>query len=116
MSRRKRRKEKQNDSQPKKNRTIIDTMNNTPNIRKTLTQFICLECYHISLVAEDMSKETPKYEEKTIPCSSCLKDTNQICVKDKEFTHRMLEMSRKRTSKEEHAYQIIKKSRRRGSK
>lgn len=116
MSRSKRRKRPDKPKKMIRKNTIIDCTKNVPNLNKVLNQFICEECFCVSLVAEEDQNETPKYVEKQLLCSHCEKKTLQICIKDREFTKSILSMSKDRTKKEEKAFQMIKRSRRRSSK
>lgn len=95
----------------KQNDIIIDNAKKIPLSRTCLNQFICEECFHTNLIIEDIARKTAILKEKRQPCNHCSKNTMQICVRDKEIIKSFLEMSTKKTQKEEKAFQMIKKSR-----
>lgn len=95
----------------KQNNIIIDCAKKTPLSAKFLNQFICEECFHLNPILEERDRETEIYSETKQPCNYCSKKTMQICVRDRELTKAILEISANNTSEQEKTLQIIKKSR-----
>ncbi|MCI8347033.1 MAG: hypothetical protein HFJ12_03680 [Bacilli bacterium] len=89
------------DKKDKLKNSIIDNTKKTPLIETHLNQFICGECFNTNLIIEDIAEEKLIGSETIPPCNHCSNNTMQICVRDKEITKSFLEMSTKKTQKEE---------------